>query len=300
MNLSRRQFLGRSASALAGAAVLSQSRPAQASPMNQPLGFQCFEIIPFLAKDWTGTWQKMAGFGYNFVDLVTFGFSPRTIELAKYTPKEIRQAIEAAGLTVTNCHFSYNDFTQNFDRTISAAHELGLKSMVCTPGPRHKTVDDWKWQGDQFNTIAAKVQKEGYLLGYHNHEIEFVPVEGQVPYDILMASTDPKLVQFQIDVGNLTFGGADAIAYLTRYGDRCFALHAKDFVKGKASVPVGTGTLDWHAIFGIAAKQNITSYVAEVGAYGAATLNGEPLEPSSIDVLESFRQSYIFLKAFKS
>ena len=269
-----------------------------ASPLNQPLGFQCWEIIPDLQKDWAGTWAKMAGFGYNFVDLVTF--SPRTPEIAKFTPKEVRQAIQAAGLGVTNCHYSYDALTTNFAETISAARDLGLKTMVCQPAPRRKTADDWKWMGDQLNAIGAKTLREGYLLGYHNHEIEFVPVEGQVPYDILMATTDPKLVSFQIDVGNLTFGGADAIAYLTKYANRCFSLHAKDFVKGKASVPVGTGTLDWHTIFGLAAKAGIKSYVAEVGAYGVATLSGEPLEPSPISVLESFRRSYIFLHNFKS
>jgi len=293
MNLSRRRFLGRSACAIAGAAI---STTVQASPLNQPLGFQCFEIIPYLTKDWKGTWAKMAGFGYNFVDLVTFSATP---ELAKLTPKEIRGAIGDAGLGVTNCHFFYQDYTQKFDQTMSAAHDLGLKTMVCRLAPQTKTADDWKRMGEQLNVIGAKVQKEGYLLGYHNHEIEFLPVDGQVPYDILMASTDPHLVKFQIDVGNLTFGGADAIAYLTKYGNRCFALHAKDFVKGKASVPVGAGTLDWDTIFALAEKAGIKSYVAEVGAYGIRALSGAPLEPSPLDVLESFRRSYVFLHDFK-
>ena len=294
MDLSRRQFLARSACTVAGAAALSTT--VQANPLNQPIGFQNFEIIPYLSKDWKGTWAKMAGFGYNFVDLVTYSSVPA---LAKITPKEIRAALGEAGLGVTNCHFNYQDYIQRFDQTMSAAHDLELKTMVCRLAPQTKTADDWKRMGEQLNVIGAKVRKEGYLLGYHNHEIEFLPVDGQVPYDILMAATDPKLVQFQIDVGNLTFGGADAIAYLTKYGDRCFALHAKDFVKGKASVPVGAGTLDWNTIFALAAKAGIKSYVAEVGAYGIRALSGEPLEPSPLDVLESFRLSYVFLHDFK-
>jgi sugar phosphate isomerase/epimerase len=298
MHTSRRQFLNRSAVALAGGALLSGTDAINASPMNQPIGFQCFEIIGYLNKDWEGTWKKMAGFGYKFVDLVTF--SPRTApNIAKLTAKEIRQGIQAGGLGVDNCHFSYASLTDSFGETMAAAHDLGLKTMVCSTGPRRKTVDDWKWMGDQLNTIGAKTQREGFPLGYHNHEIEFVAIDGQIPFDILMASTDPKLVKFQIDVGNLTFGGADAIAYLAKYPDRYFSLHAKDFVRGKASVPVGTGTLDWKKIFALAAKAGIKSYVAEVGAYGVATLNGEPLEPSSIDVLESFRLSAIFLNDFK-
>lgn len=299
MDTSRRQFLNRSALALAGGALLSGSSALTASPMNQPIGFQCFEITADLNKDWDGTWKKMAAMGYKYADLVTF--SPRSApNIAKFTPKEVRAGIEGAGLSVTNGHYSYGACTDSFAETTTAAHDLGLKTMICALGPRRKTVDDWKWMGEQLNVIGAKTQKEGIQLGYHNHEVEFVPVEGQVPFDILVANTDPKLVNYQIDVGNLTFGGGDAVACLTKYADRCFSLHAKDFVKGVASVPVGAGTLDWKKIFSLAAKANIKSYVAEVGAYGIASLNGEPLQPAKLDVLESFRQSAVFLNAYKA
>ncbi len=113
-----------------------------------------------------------------------------------------------------------------------------------------------------------------------------------------MANTDPKLVRAQLDVGNLTFGGGNAIKTLTRYKDRTFSLHCKDFAPGKASVPVGQGILDWQKILAIAAAANIRSYVTEVGAYGVSSLDGVPLEQSKLDVLESFRQSFIFLNQF--
>jgi len=37
-----------------------------------------------------------------------------------------------------------------------------------------------------------------------------------------------------------------------------------------------------------------------VVAYGVASLNGEPLQPSDIDVLESFRRSATFLRDYKA
>jgi sugar phosphate isomerase/epimerase len=155
--------------------------------------------------------------------------------------------------------------------------------------------------GEQLTTIGEKTRKEGLILGYHNHEIEFRDLGGgQVPWDILMATTDPSLVKFQIDVGNLSFAGKDATTYLLKYPTRYFSLHAKDFVPGRASVPVGTGTLAWRTIFSAAKKAGIKSYVAEVGAYGASTLNGGALEPSDLTVLESFRRSFVFLNNFKN
>jgi sugar phosphate isomerase/epimerase len=263
--------------------------------MNQPIGFQGFEIIPDLIKDWRGTWKKMAGFGYQFVDQVTY--SPRNAPtLAALSPKQIREDIHAAGLAMTNCHFSFDALTTSFEQTMATARELRITSLVCAPGPRRKTAEDWKWQGEQLNLIGAKAKKEGLSLAYHNHEIEFLPVDGRVPYEILMETTDPALVKFQVDVGNLRFGGADPVHYLEKYAGRYWSLHVKDFAKGKASVPVGAGELDWKRIFAVGKKQGILSYVAEVGAYSAATLNGAALEPSPISILESFRLSYLFLK----
>ena len=295
MNSNRRQFLGRTGAALIGAAWLSRSDELGASPMNQPIGFQAYEIIPDLNKDWDGTWKKMAGIGYNFIDALT---SAPYITPTR-TAKDLRGVIESYGLGCDNAHFGYNNFKNTFAQVVATAHDLKVKSAVCGPWNRRQSADDWKALADELNTFGAQTQKEGFFVGYHNHEIEFIKTpDGQVPYDLLMKGTDPALVKFQIDVGNLTFGGADALAYLTKYPTRYFSLHAKDFVKGKASVPVGQGTLDWKKIFAAAKTANIKSYVAEVGAYGASTLSG-PLEPSSIDIIESFRQSYVFLKAFK-
>ncbi len=258
--------------------------------MNQPLGFQTFEITAHLKEDWQGTWNKMASFGYKFADMVMF-----RDELAKYTAKDIRKTLADAGLYATNGHFSYTAWTEQYGPTVEWAHVMGFKTVVCSLGSRRSTVDDWKWMAEQLNVIGAKVQKDGLQLAYHNHEIEFVKVEGKVPWDILMANTDPKLVTTQLDVGNLTFGGGNAIEVLTKYKDRTFSLHCKDFAPGKASVPVGQGILDWNKILAIAKSANILNYCTEVGAYGIRTIDGVPLEQSSLDVLESFRQSFVFL-----
>jgi sugar phosphate isomerase/epimerase len=297
MNVTRRKFLTGSGIALGAAALSFDGSLLNASPMNQPIGFQTFEIIAHLTQDWEGTWKTMAGFGYKIADLINFDFNPA---LSKYSAKDIKQSLTDAGLTATNCHFSYKAWTEGFAQSATYAHDLGLKSVVCALGPRRKTADDYKWMGDQLNQIGARTQAEGLQLAYHNHEIEFRPVEGQIPWDILLTNTDPKLVTYQIDLGNLTFGGGDAIQALSKYPGRYFSLHCKDFAPGKASVPVGQGILDWKKILAIAKAQNIEYYVTEVGAYGASSLDGAPLEQSKLDVLESFRQSFVYLNNQKT
>ncbi len=296
MKSTRRQVLFQGGITLVGASMLPGVESVMASPMNQPIGFQTYEIIPHLIEDWQGTWDKMASFGYKFADLVSFSMSPA---LAHYTAKDVLLALTNAGLTCTNGHFTYMQMTESFSQTIADAHMLGLKSVVCSLGQRRSTVEDWKWMADQLNELGAKTKKEDLQLAYHNHEIEFRKVEGQIPWDILITNTNPHLVTYQIDVGNLTFGGGDALYYLNKYPNRYFAMHVKDFKPGQASVPVGQGVLDWKRIFAAAKKDKIKNYVTEVGAYGVATLDGQPLEQSKLDVLESFRQSFIFVNNFK-
>jgi hypothetical protein len=91
MSLSRREFLTHSGIAVAGAAVFSRAAGLNASPMNQPIGFQAYEIIPDLNKDWDGTWKQMAGIGYNFIDALT---SPPYITPTR-TAKDLRAVIES-------------------------------------------------------------------------------------------------------------------------------------------------------------------------------------------------------------
>lgn len=290
----RREFMGAAAGAVG---VLASATGVRA--MSGPLGFQNFEIYPDLAKDWQGTWNTMGAIGYRFCDLVRSG------PMAQKTAAEIQSSLTQAGLTADTCHMSYQLMTDRYDESIAYAHELGLKYLVCQPAPRLSrrggspaTADDWKWMGDELNRIGAKTKRDGMMTAYHNHEIEFVKVAGQYPYDILMANTDPALVGFQIDVGNLTFGGADAIAFLKKYPSRYVAMHVKDFKPGKASVPVGSGDLDWKTILALGKQAKIASYITEVGAYGASSLNGTPLEPSELSMVESFRRSYVFLRDF--
>ena len=304
MKTCRREFLKTAGMMIGGATISGSMRGAYALPNGDPIGFQTYEIFKNLAADWQGTWNTMVGMGYKYADLDHFG------PIAQHTPDDINRSLAQAGLGCTICHFvleAYNE--DSFSKTMDTAHALkGVKTVIVTgAGGRAEgkkgqkaTLDDWKWMPGQLNEIGQKVQKEGFQLAYHNHNMEFIETDGKIPYDILMESTDPKLVKYQIDVGNLTFGGGDAYHYLSAYPHRYLSLHVKDFKPGMAAVPVGDGILDWKRIFALAKKDRIKNYNAEVGAYGRVSLSGQVLKPSPMGVLELFRRSAEYLIAFKS
>jgi sugar phosphate isomerase/epimerase len=293
MAISRRCFLQQAfvASVAAGA------HRAFADPLGMPIGFQGYDARFLLIKDWDSGWQTMRDMGYQSVDLVSVrGYGFENSPVASKTAKEIRTKLESIGMLYENCQFSYAELHTDFSRTMDFCHELNLKNIICAPESRHtKSIDGWKWQADQLNLLAIRLKPEGFRLGYHNHDLEFIDVDGVTPYDVLMENTDPKLVSFQIDVGNLTFAGKDAITYLKRYSQRYFSMHAKDYKPGLTSVPVGQGILDWKTIFTIAKTTPIQNYFAEVAAYGIGTLNHMPASAWPTDSVDQLGQSYIYL-----
>jgi sugar phosphate isomerase/epimerase len=295
MSTTRREFLAQSGLAAAGTALLSNaSLGAAPVPGNIPLGFQAFEIVPDLNKDWDGTLKQMVAMGYKLIDMVAM--NPYTTR----TGKALRAEFTRVGLDCNVCHFGYANWNGSFGQTVDYANQLGVRHVICGPRPKMTTSDDWKTMAADLNRFGAAAKKEGLTLAYHNHEIEFQKTpQGDIPWDLLMANTDPAIVRFQIDVGNLTFGGGDAVEHFRKYNNRYFSFHAKDFVPGKAAVPVGAGILDWKQIFALAQQAKVESCIAEVGAYGAATLQGQPLEKAELTILESYKRSAEWLIAYK-
>jgi sugar phosphate isomerase/epimerase len=279
-------------------ALFAADKRAFSEPLGLPIGFQGYDCRFLLMEDWDKGWAVMKSMGYEAIDMVSFkGYGYEKSPLAQFSGKQIRQKMDSIGMACDNCQFYFAELHDGYDRTIRFCHELQINHVICAPEGGHiSSIDGWKWQADQLNQLAAKLKPEGFLLGYHNHDLEFMDIEGVTPYDVLMEHTDPALVSFQIDVGNLSFAGKDALTYLTKYQPRYFSMHAKDYKPGLTSVPVGQGVLDWKAIFRQSRKSPLKSYFAEVAAYGVGTLHGKPANPWPTDSIDQLRQSYTFLR----
>jgi sugar phosphate isomerase/epimerase len=283
--ISRRQLLIQGGAAIAAARL-------NAFPLNLPLGFQSYDINDALGKDFDGACRTVAGYGYQLIDYVWLGGNTRMPAVAAMTGKDVRRAFDSAGLACQNCHFSWSELHEDYAKTIGIAHALGLKSAVCQSlSSQTKTADGWKWHADQLNQLGQKAKRDGLLIGYHNHPVEFKEIEGgapgsKLPFDLLLDGTDPKLVKMQLDVGSVAVAGKDPIAYLTKYPDNYFSIHAKDVRDGRIGIAVGEGTLDWKAIFAAAKALPLQNYVVETGA-----------RPDV--VMEKLRLSVIYLRDLK-
>ena len=263
--ISRRNFLAGGALGVTAAAGLSLD----GFPLALPLGFQSYDVNRDLSRDFEGTCRTLAGYGYQLIDYVWLARVPGVAPAVQaMTGKDVRRAFDAAGLKCQNCHFSWAELHDaEYGKTIEIAHALGLNSVVCQSlSSRAKSADGWKWHAEQLNALGEKTKREGLLTGYHNHPTEFTDIEGVVPFDLLLHGTDPKLVGMQLDAGSAAVAGKDPVAYLEKYPEHYFSLHAKDVRDGKIGIAVGEGTLDWKKIFAAAKKAPLRNYVVETGA----------------------------------
>ena len=272
-NIKRRAFIDTTAKGLGGALILSQipaflKANAQSKLINIPIGFQTYTIRDMLGKDFSGTLKIMAGFGYQLTEMCSpagyansgFGF------LTNMKTADIKSIITDAGLTCPSCHFGKAEFAADkLDKSIEFAHDLGLTQMICSTFwlPKTATLKDYYDDVDKLNKAAEKIKKAGMETGFHNHDMEFVMLEGQLIYDALMSHFDSDLVkmQFQTEVIQL---GYKSSTYFTKYPGRFISSHLSDWTADKKQVPIGQGIIDWKEFFTTAKTGGVKNFFVEM------------------------------------
>jgi sugar phosphate isomerase/epimerase len=256
--LSRREFLGVSAAGI-GSAVLASQIPLDLKAgvlpgsMKMPVGFQVWTVKESLVKDFPGTLKKMAGLGYQSMEMCSppgyesSGFGP----LMNLKAKEMKQIIDDAGLICPSSHYGMDELRKSLDERITFALESGQTQMILSSFglPEKATLDDWMKAADELNKMGLKAKVAGIQMGFHNHHGEFQQIDGTLIYDALMKQFDPEYIkmQFQVAVINI---GYKASEYFTKYPGRFISAHLADWSTVKKSeVPVGQGIVDWKEFF---------------------------------------------------
>ena len=249
MAQTRRTFLATlGAAALTAACGHSTATPVvSAAPVGRrrikSVGIQLYTLRRPAAADLAGTLGQLAKIGYKEIEFAGFYNHPAT---------EVRDMLKANGLIAPSTHIPLHVIEDTPANPFEESHIVGHEwiTVPSLPG-RRETVDDWKRTGDQFNKAAAQVRAAGFRFAYHNHNAEFKKVDGQTPLEILLASTDPALVSFEMDIYWVVNGGGDPIALLDKYPDRFKMLHVKDSMgpPEHKMADVGSGVIDFRAIF---------------------------------------------------
>jgi sugar phosphate isomerase/epimerase len=266
--ISRRDFVKTTASAVAAGVVLTTGLDVHASPLGFPIGCQTWPVREMIAKDFPGTIKMLAQAGFQSIELCSpVGYADDGFAgLAKYKGSELKKILDDAGVNCFSSHFTIEELRKNQEDRIAWAKDLGLTQMLVPSlgGPKNPTLDDVKRAADEYNKMGEKAAQSGIQQGLHNEDFELSKVNGQRTYDLLFGLLDPKLVKFQFQVSTIS-EGYDAAQYFMKYPGRFISMHVQGWdSKTRKIVAVGQGTLDWKKIFTTAKTGGVKNYFVEM------------------------------------
>jgi sugar phosphate isomerase/epimerase len=249
-SISRRSFL-----AVAAAGPLASAAPPRRAI---PLGLELYSVRDELKKDLMGTVRAVAKMGYQGVEF----FAPY-FEWAPGYAKEVRKLLDDLGIRCFSTHNGARSFTpENLPKAIELNQALGSKFIVMASAGKVPNLDGWKTVAETLNQAAEKLKPLGLRTGFHNHQVEFTPVEGRRPIEVLAASTT-KDVALQLDVGTCLHAGSDPVAWIGRNPGRIASMHCKDWSPDASKgykVLFGEGVAPWTKIFQAAEKTGGIEY----------------------------------------
>jgi sugar phosphate isomerase/epimerase len=212
-----------------------------------PVGLELYSVRNALKEDLTGTERTVAQMGYQCVE-----FYAPYFDWTEAQTKDMRKLLDDLGVRCYSTHNSDTYFTpEKLKRASDMNVILGSKYVVMSSSQPKGGWDGWKGVADTLNSAADQLQASGLKPGYHNHELEFTPVEGKRPIEFLAKNTKPS-VMLQLDVGTCIKAGSDPVAWIRANPGRIKSIHCKDWAPGADkgyTVLFGEGVADWKGIF---------------------------------------------------
>lgn len=297
MNNKRREFLKWGTQLVAGAAIIpmacklssndkakgsesadstSTTNPATASAALQYFGLQLYTLRDDMPKDPKGVLKQVSSFGYKQIE----SYEGKQGMFWGMSNTDFKKYMDDLGMTIVSSHC---DINKDFEKKAAEAAAIGMKYLICPYKGPQKKLDDFKKFADEFNQKGEICKKNGIKFAYHNHDYTFKELEGQLPQDLLMNSTDPSLVDYELDMYWVVAGGQDPETWLKKYKNRFKLCHVKDRTKGATEAAdtctLGEGSIDYAKILKTAKENGMEYYIVEQEKYTGTT----PLKAAETD-----------------
>ena len=252
-----------------GALLFFMPAVSHADPLTPAnIGLQLYSLRVQLAANVPGTLDEIKSWGITNVELAG------TYHL---TPAQFKAQLDARGFNTISGHFPFDRLRDDVEGVARDAQILGLKYVGCAWIPHTEPFDEKTCRAAiaVFNHAGEALAKHGLIFFYHSHGYEFQPFESGTLFDLLVTGTDPKFVNFQMDVFWVAHAGQDPVKLLEKYGPRWQLMHLKGMrdstptglLTGHSAVTndveVGTGKIDYVPIVRAAKNTGVKWYIIE-------------------------------------
>ena len=276
--MKRRTFLQLSSLATAGLLTGCATTP---TPAKARFGLQLYSLRDVIFTDPKAVLKQVAEFGYTEIesyegDLGIYWGMKNT---------EFKAYMDDLGMELVASHFNMN---ADLERKVDEAAAVGVKHLICPWIGPQESLDAYKAFADSFNRAGEICANAGIRFAYHNHDYSFKPIDGVMGQTVLLDNTDPKLVDFEMDMYWVAVANEDPAAWMQRYPGRFTHAHIKD--KGAAadggneSVTLGTGSIDFATLIAAGKTSGMTTFIVEQEQYTGTT------------PMDSARENALFMK----
>ena len=233
-------------------------------------GLALYTVRDAMGVDAKATLKAVADAGYQYIEASGYADG----KFYGMPPSEFKTLLQELNLRPVSTHHS-SVTLENADQQMADAKAAGFEYFVVPIPPMGLFKYDPETNAMSMtggaanlthivNILGEKASKAGLKLLYHNHDFEYMAdQDGIVPIDYLLENTDPKYVNFQMDLYWVTRAGADPVAYFEKYPGRFKIWHVKDMDGQRRFAPVGTGTIDFNRILEQKEASGMRYYMVE-------------------------------------
>jgi sugar phosphate isomerase/epimerase len=272
--MKRREFIKTSAFAAAGALSLPSFLAAGKIQKSKNIGLQLYSLRDIIGKDPKGVLDKVASFGYK--ELETYSYRDGQIFGMAYG--DFGKYVKGLGMKVVSGHYGLDQIGgDTWTKAVADAKAIGMEYMIVPyiQDTDRKSIDDYKKICANLNKAGEVCNKNGIRFGYHNHAFEFETLDGQIPYDVMLKELDVKNVGMELDIFWVVNAGQDPVKLFEKHPGRFEQWHVKDMDKTdkNKNADVGTGSIDYKALFAKAKLSGMKHFYVEQESYPGASID---------------------------
>jgi len=225
------------------------------------LSVQQYTFLPWSNQD--GLWpvlEQISKMGYNGLEMCCMG----GLETLEMSARELKTRLEDLGIHLIGNHFTRKRFQGSHEEAFAYIAEAGGKYAIYNIWGVYDSEDEVARKADYLNSLVPIAKGSGITLLYHNHDAEFIDLNGRLVIDRLEELLDPEIF-FEHDVFFSTQQGCDVYDYLCNHADRVRTVHLKQINAAGENVDLPDGIIDMTEVIRCAPKA--TNYVLEQAVF---------------------------------
>lgn len=188
------------------------------------VGLQLFSVRDHMEKDMDATLKQVKEMGYDYVEMA--GYFGKSAE-------EIRAILDKYDLKCISVHQGLDFYDERGVEGAEYVKTLGAEYSVVPWYNKDELYSNLDEIMKKLEDAGKFLKDNGLKLLYHNHDFEFVEVNGELVIDTLYKTINKEYFNPEFDTCWVKYAGYEPLEYLDAYKGRIDIVHIKDFYAEK-------------------------------------------------------------------